>query len=153
MNRYKGADRQALEALYNAAYREESGEQKPEYFRGGGTKKAKRVFAFQNLPWKNVGSWRYSQSNESYTAWDMTPEGRQVLILLSYFPQDDTAALAFFSSENMSELDRIESTFTYNLRPGRKWPVSEAVSAEDDIGWVMKEVDKNAASWEEDTDD
>jgi hypothetical protein len=91
---------------------------------------------------KSIGEYRWSEKNESATFVTYSPDGVRVIVVVSLF-EDGTAALGFFSSETLSELNRFENISHFDYRRGQ---IREMVK---DIEWVWKTVDKYKASWEE----
>jgi hypothetical protein len=93
---------------------------------------------------KIIGSFRWSQKNESAVFTTYSDDGVKVVIVISMF-DDDTFALKFFSDDSLSETDTFEniSSFTYAD------DARELHEMAKDIKWVWKTVDDYKASWGE----
>ena len=92
---------------------------------------------------KDIGEHRWSEKNNSavFTTWSPR-RAQKVVVVVSIF-EDNTVALAFFSSESLSEIDKYENITHLNYDSPKDY-----VEMGKDIRWVWKTVDYSAASWD-----
>jgi hypothetical protein len=97
------------------------------------------------------GGFRWSEKNESAQFTTYSPEhGQKIVVVVSVFPEDGSAALNFFSDESLSGTATYEniSSFTYGPGGFTSHQVDVKHMAQD-VDWVLKTVDGYAASWEQ----